>query len=62
MNFVPRQGGANTKLRFKHKNIIIYRAVSYIGAIPHFVDVDETTLGVDSDKLAEYLERISKRQ
>jgi len=33
-------------------------AVSYIGAIPHFVDVDEKTLGIDSKKLDEYLSRI----
>ena len=30
-------------------------AVSYIGATPHFVDVDEKTLGLDADKLDEYL-------
>jgi len=33
-------------------------AVSYIGAIPHFVDVDEKTLGIDSEKLDEYLSKI----
>jgi perosamine synthetase len=33
-------------------------AVSYIGAIPHFVDVDENTLGIDADKLDSYLETI----
>ena len=33
-------------------------AVSYIGAIPHFVDVDEKTLGIDSEKLDEYLSQI----
>ena len=30
-------------------------AVSYINATPHFVDVDEQTLGIDSDKLDAYL-------
>ena len=34
-------------------------AVSYIGAIPHFVDVDEKTLGIDSSKLEEYLNKIT---
>lgn len=33
-------------------------AISYIGAIPHFIDVNENTLGVDSDKLEEYLYKI----
>ncbi len=31
-------------------------AVSYLGAIPHFIDVSMDTLGVDSDKLRDYLE------
>ena len=35
-------------------------AVSYIGATPHFVDVDEKTLGVDAQKLDNYLAEISK--
>jgi len=35
-------------------------AVSYIGATPHFVDVDEKTLGIDSKKLDEYLSHICK--
>lgn len=30
-------------------------AVSYCGAIPHFVDVEEKTLGIDVNKLSEYL-------
>jgi perosamine synthetase len=34
-------------------------AVSYIGAIPHFVDVDEKTLGVDAQKLDSYLSDIT---
>ncbi|KAA2302058.1 aminotransferase DegT, partial [Clostridioides difficile] len=33
-------------------------AVSYLGAIPHFVDVSEKTLGVDPDKLEKHLNRI----
>jgi len=35
-------------------------AVSYIGATPHFVDVDEETLGVDAKKLDVYLSEISQ--
>ena len=31
-------------------------AVSYCNAIPHFVDSDERTLGIDSSKLREYLQ------
>jgi perosamine synthetase len=34
-------------------------AVSYIGATPHFVDVDEKTLGVDAQKLDSYLSDIT---
>lgn len=30
-------------------------AVSYCGAVPHFVDIEETTLGVDAQRLADYL-------
>jgi perosamine synthetase len=30
-------------------------AVSYIGAVPHFVDVEEKTLGIDPEALDEYL-------
>jgi len=33
-------------------------AVSYIGAIPNFVDVDEKTLGIDANKLDDYLSDI----
>ena len=33
-------------------------AVSYCGAIPHFVDSDEATLGLDPGKLADYLTEI----
>lgn len=35
-------------------------AVSYCGAIPHFVDSDETTLGLDPQKLELYLEEIAE--
>ncbi|MEZ0232426.1 MAG: LegC family aminotransferase [Methylophilaceae bacterium] len=35
-------------------------AVSYCGAIPHFVDSEENTLGVDAEKLNSYLQRIAE--
>lgn len=35
-------------------------AVSYCGAIPHFIDSEETTLGVDPRKLATYLKEIAE--
>ncbi|MCT6925671.1 LegC family aminotransferase [Metasolibacillus sp.] len=35
-------------------------AVSYLQAIPHFVDVNEETLGVSPFKLAQYLEEITE--
>jgi perosamine synthetase len=35
-------------------------AVSYCGAVPHFVDCEERTLGVDPHKLSSYLEEISE--
>lgn len=35
-------------------------AVSYCGAVPHFVDCEESTLGIDPFKLADYLEEISE--
>lgn len=34
-------------------------AVHYTGAVPHFVDSDEATLGVDPEKLGSYLRRIA---
>ncbi|KAB2953625.1 LegC family aminotransferase [Heliorestis acidaminivorans] len=34
-------------------------AISYCGAIPHFVDVDEATLGIDANKLRSYLHEIA---
>jgi perosamine synthetase len=36
-------------------------AVSYCGAIPHFIDSEERTLGVDPNKLACYLDEISEQ-
>jgi perosamine synthetase len=35
-------------------------AISYIGAVPHFVDSDLSTLGVDPSKLADYLQDITE--
>ncbi len=35
-------------------------AVSYCGAIPHFVDSEEKTLGIDSQKLGDYLDSIAE--
>ena len=35
--------------------------IAYAGAIPHFVDSEPTTLGVDPDKLAEHLEATLNR-
>lgn len=37
-------------------------AVSYCGAIPHFVDSEEATLGVDHLKLEKYLEGITEQR
>lgn len=37
-------------------------AVSYCGAIPHFVDCEERTLGIDPHKLSDYLERVAERR
>lgn len=37
-------------------------AVSYCGAIPHFIDSEESTLGVDPRKLAIYLEEITEQR
>ncbi len=34
-------------------------AVSYCGAVPHFVDVSEVNLGIDAKKLRKYLREIS---
>lgn len=35
-------------------------AVSYCGAVPHFADCEERTLGLDPFKLADYLEEIAE--
>lgn len=35
-------------------------AVAYCGAIPHFIDSEEKTLGVDPHKLAIYLEQVAE--
>jgi perosamine synthetase len=37
-------------------------AVSYCGAIPHFIDSEERTLGVDPHKLAAYLDEITEQR
>jgi perosamine synthetase len=37
-------------------------AIRYCGAEPHFVDVDEPTLGVDTDRLAAHLDQITERR
>ncbi|MFC3799865.1 LegC family aminotransferase [Cohnella sp. GCM10012308] len=35
-------------------------AVRYCGAVPHFVEIENVTLGVDAAKLADYLETIAE--
>jgi perosamine synthetase len=37
-------------------------AAAYCGAVPHFCDVSEETLGVDAEKLQEHLERNAERR
>ena len=37
-------------------------AVHYLGAIPHFVDCCDATLGIDVDKLDQYLDAIAVRE
>jgi len=37
-------------------------ATIYCGAIPHFIDVEKKTLGVDAEKLYNYLKKISKKK
>ncbi|MGD2119548.1 MAG: LegC family aminotransferase [Chromatiales bacterium] len=34
--------------------------IRYLGAIPHFVDCDSSTLGVDPDKLEQYLQQYAR--
>lgn len=36
-------------------------AVIHCGAFPHFVDIDEISLGIDSERLQEYLSKITQR-
>lgn len=36
-------------------------AVSYCGAVPHFADCDEKTLGIDAEKLREHLTEVADR-
>ena len=35
-------------------------AITYCNAVPHFVDVDESTMGIDPIKLADYLSDIAE--
>lgn len=37
-------------------------AVAYTGAVPHFADCDDVTLGIDADKLADHLDHIGIRR
>jgi aminotransferase in exopolysaccharide biosynthesis len=37
-------------------------AVTYCNAVPHFVDSEENTLGMDAEKLREYLKDITKQE
>lgn len=37
-------------------------AIAYTGATPHFIDAEETTLGVDAEKLSRYLHEISEKR
>lgn len=37
-------------------------AVAYTGAVPHFADSEEATLGMDPDKLAAHLDRIAEQR
>ena len=37
-------------------------AVAHLGAVPHFVDVESTTLAMDPSALAERLERVAERR
>jgi len=36
-------------------------AIAYCGAVPHFVDIDERTLGVDAGSLADHLRTVAVR-
>ena len=37
-------------------------SILYCGAIPHFVDIDEKTLGIDGHNLYEYLKSLTKKK
>lgn len=37
-------------------------AIDYCGAVPHFVDVEEQSMGIDPDRLGAYLERTAVQQ
>ena len=37
-------------------------AVAHLGAVPHFVDIESTRLGMDPSALAERLERLAERR
>jgi aminotransferase in exopolysaccharide biosynthesis len=37
-------------------------AVTYCNAVPHFIDSEENTLGMDAEKLREYLKKITKQK
>lgn len=41
--------------------VAVANAVTYCGAVPHFVDSEERTLGLDHRKLGEYLDEIGVR-
>ena len=36
-------------------------AVSHLGAVPHFVDVEDQSLGIDSDALARHLQKVGRQ-
>ena len=36
-------------------------AISHLGAVPHFVDIEKSTLGIDPILLNNYLENISNK-
>lgn len=42
--------------------IAVANAVTYCGAVPHFVDSEERTLGIDPRKLGRYLDEIGERR
>lgn len=54
--------GGNEVLMPTFTFIATANAISYCGAIPHFVDSEESTLGVDPYKLKIYLEEITEQR